>query len=139
MMIDSHNITDPSKGKSSMSHTQTHLQKKHVKKHSVHRFKTLPTKLFSEISTRQKRSNFKVHVNNTSNCTQLLQNLHDSFEFVSAMIKNIKIQNILDIIEVSKSIQLFKCTHQKNSNENPYLSISYIFLKIDRSTSKMNM
>jgi hypothetical protein len=60
MIIDSHNITDPSKGKSSMSHTQTHLQKEHVKKHSVHRFKTLPTKLFSEISTRQKRPNSQI-------------------------------------------------------------------------------
>jgi hypothetical protein len=31
--------------------------------------------------------------------------------FFNALIKNIKIQNILDIVEVSKSMQLDKCTH----------------------------
>jgi len=42
------------------------------------------------------------------------------------MIKNIKIKNILDIIKVSKLIQLSKCIHLKKSNENIYLSFLYL-------------
>jgi len=44
------------------------------------------------------------------------------------MVKNIKIHNNLDIIEISKSIELNKCTHKKNS-EKIYLNVSYDFLK----------
>jgi hypothetical protein len=35
----------------------------------------------------------------------------------------------LDIIKISSFIQFTKCTHQKNSDENPYLNIFYNFLK----------
>jgi hypothetical protein len=48
--------------------------------------------------------------------------------FLNAMVKNIKIHNNLDIIEISKSIELNKCTHKKNS-EKIYLNVSYDFLK----------
>jgi hypothetical protein len=43
------------------------------------------------------------------------------------MIRNIKIHNILNIIEISKSMELNKCTHQKK------LSVSYDFSKFDGS------
>jgi hypothetical protein len=33
--------------------------------------------------------------------------------FLNAMIKNIKIQNILDIIEISKSMEPKKCNHKR--------------------------
>jgi hypothetical protein len=33
--------------------------------------------------------------------------------FLNAMIKNIKIKNILDIIKISKSMETNKCTHEK--------------------------
>jgi hypothetical protein len=50
--------------------------------------------------------------------------------FLNAMIRNIKIHNNLDIIEVSKSIELNKCIH-KNIDENFYLHVSYGFSKFD--------
>jgi hypothetical protein len=40
------------------------------------------------------------------------------------MIRNIKIHNILDVIEISKSIEPNKCTHWKNY-ENIFLSVSF--------------
>ncbi len=52
--------------------------------------------------------------------------------FLNEMIRNINIPNILDIIEISKSIKLNKCTHYKN--KNIYLNVStYEFLKFDGS------
>jgi hypothetical protein len=42
-------------------------------------------------------------------------NQHDILETIlSAMIGNIKIKNILDVNEISKSMKPNKCTHQKN-------------------------
>jgi len=46
------------------------------------------------------------------------------------MIKNIKIHNIINIIEISKSMGSNKCIHKKNY-ENIYLNVSYDFLKSD--------
>jgi hypothetical protein len=46
------------------------------------------------------------------------------------MIRNIKIQNNLDIIEISKSIKPNKCI-RKNIYENVYLHVSYDFSKFD--------
>jgi hypothetical protein len=46
------------------------------------------------------------------------------------MIRNIKIHNILDIIENSKSMEPNKCTH-KFFYENVYLSVSYDFSKFN--------
>jgi hypothetical protein len=46
------------------------------------------------------------------------------------MIRNIKIHNIFDIIEISKSMEPNKCTIKKNY-ENIYLSVSYDFSKFD--------
>jgi hypothetical protein len=51
--------------------------------------------------------------------------------FLNAMIRNIKIQGILDVIESSKSMKPNKCI-QKNY-ENVHLSVSYDFSKFDRS------
>ncbi len=51
--------------------------------------------------------------------------------FFHAMIKNIKIHNIFYIIEISKSMELNKCIHEKN--ENIYLNVSYDFSKFDES------
>ncbi len=48
------------------------------------------------------------------------------------MIKNIKVHNILDMIEISKSMEFNKCTHKKNYKKN-YLNISYDFSKFNRS------
>jgi hypothetical protein len=48
------------------------------------------------------------------------------------MIRNIKIQNIFDIIEMSKSMEPNKCNHQK-IYENIYLSVSYDFSKFNGS------
>ncbi len=48
------------------------------------------------------------------------------------MIKNIKIHNILNMIEISKFIEPNKCTHEKNY-KNIYLNISYDFSKFNRS------
>jgi hypothetical protein len=45
------------------------------------------------------------------------------------MIKNIKIENIFDIIEISKSMEPNKCT--KKTNENIHLNVSYDFSKFD--------
>jgi len=47
------------------------------------------------------------------------------------MIRNIKIHNILDIIEISKSIKLNKFI-QKN-NENVHLNVSYDFSRFNGS------
>jgi hypothetical protein len=47
--------------------------------------------------------------------------------FLSAIIRNIKIQHAFDIIKFSKSIQPNKCTHKNLYNENIYLNVSYIF------------
>ncbi len=38
--------------------------------------------------------------------------------FFNAMIKNIKIHNILDIIKISKSMEPNKCTHKKIMKKN---------------------
>jgi hypothetical protein len=37
--------------------------------------------------------------------------------FLNAMIKNIKIQNILDIIRISKYMEPNKCNHKKNEKK----------------------
>jgi hypothetical protein len=47
------------------------------------------------------------------------------------MIQNIKMQNIFNIIEISKSIKPNKCIH-KNIYENVYLHVSYDFSRFDR-------
>jgi pectate lyase len=52
--------------------------------------------------------------------------------FLNAMIRNIKIHNILDIIEISKSIKIDKCT-LNFFNENVHLNVSYDFSKLDGS------
>jgi hypothetical protein len=52
--------------------------------------------------------------------------------FLNAMIKKIKIKNILDIIEISKSMKPNKCTHN-SFYENVNLSVSYDFSKFDES------
>jgi hypothetical protein len=44
--------------------------------------------------------------------------------FLNAMIRNIEIHNILDILEISKSLEPNKCT---------YLNVSYDFSKYDGS------
>jgi hypothetical protein len=48
------------------------------------------------------------------------------------MIRNIKIQNNFDFIEISKSMQPNKCIHLKNY-ENIYLNVSYDFSKFNGS------
>jgi hypothetical protein len=50
------------------------------------------------------------------------------------------IRNIISLFIslISKYIQLDKCTNQKNSNENPYLGVSYIFVKVNVS-NEMNV
>ncbi len=50
----------------------------------------------------------------------------------NAMIKNIKIQNIIDIIGFLKSMKRNKCI-QIFFNENVHLSVSYDFSKFDGS------
>jgi hypothetical protein len=58
--------------------------------------------------------------------------------FVNAMIKNIKIQNIFNVIEISKSMEPNKYIYMKKIYENIYLSVSYDFSKFDGSRkSKM--
>jgi hypothetical protein len=52
--------------------------------------------------------------------------------FLNAMIKNNKIHNILDIIELSKSMEFNKCIHTK-TYENVHLNVSYDFSKFDGS------
>ncbi len=47
------------------------------------------------------------------------------------MIRNIKIQNIFNIIEIKKSMEPYKCIHLKN--ENIYLNVSYDFSTFDGS------
>jgi len=47
------------------------------------------------------------------------------------MIRNIKIHNILDIIEISKAIEFNKCI--KFFYENVHLNVSYDFSKFDGS------
>jgi len=47
------------------------------------------------------------------------------------MIRNIKIHNILDIIEISKSMEPNKCILKKY--ENVHLSVSYDFSKFNGS------
>ncbi len=41
------------------------------------------------------------------------------------MIRNSKIQNIFDVIKISKSIKPNKCTHFLKNNENTYLNVSF--------------
>ncbi len=54
------------------------------------------------------------------------------------MIKNIKIQNIFNVIEISKSMEPNKYIYMKKIYENIYLSVSYDFSKFDGSRkSKM--
>jgi len=53
-------------------------------------------------------------------------------KIINAMIRNIKIHNILDIIEISKSMEPNKCTHLKNY-QNMYLNVSYDFSKFNGS------
>lgn len=55
--------------------------------------------------------------------------------FLNEMIRNII---SLFISLISKYIQLNKCTNQKNSNENLYLGVSYIFVKVNVS-NEMNV
>jgi hypothetical protein len=50
--------------------------------------------------------------------------------FLNAMIRNIKIHNILDVIGFSKFMEPNKCI-QKNIYENVHLSVSYDFSKFD--------
>jgi hypothetical protein len=50
--------------------------------------------------------------------------------FQNAIIRNIKIHNILDIIEISKNMEPNKSIHWK-FYENVYLSVFYDFLKFD--------
>jgi hypothetical protein len=52
--------------------------------------------------------------------------------FLNAMIKNIKIHNILDIIEISKFMEIDKCI-QNVFNENVHLNVSYDFSKFNGS------
>jgi hypothetical protein len=52
--------------------------------------------------------------------------------FLNAMIKNIKIQNIFDIIKISKSMEPNKCI-KKKLYENVHLSVSYDFSKFNGS------
>jgi hypothetical protein len=52
--------------------------------------------------------------------------------FLNAMIRNIKIQYIFDIIEISKSMESNKCI-QIIFYENIHLSVSYDFSKFDGS------
>jgi hypothetical protein len=47
------------------------------------------------------------------------------------MIRNIKIHNIFDSIEISKFVELNKCTHLKKIMKKMYLSVIYDFLKVD--------
>jgi hypothetical protein len=53
------------------------------------------------------------------------------------MIRNIKIHNIFNMIEISKSMEPNKCIHKKNY-ENIYLSVSYDFSNFDGS-KKINV
>jgi len=52
--------------------------------------------------------------------------------FINAMIRNIKIHNILDIIEISKFMEPNKCI-QIFFYENVHLSVSYDFSKFNGS------
>jgi hypothetical protein len=54
-------------------------------------------------------------------------------KILNAMIRNIKIYNIYDIIENLESMEPNKCTHQKKKNENIYLSVSHDFSKFNGS------
>jgi hypothetical protein len=47
------------------------------------------------------------------------------------MIRNIKIHNIFDIIEISNFVKPNKCTHLKKNYEKNYLSVSYDFSNFD--------
>jgi hypothetical protein len=49
--------------------------------------------------------------------------------FLNTMIKNIKIHNIINIFEISKSMEPNKCI-QKNY-QNVHLNVSYDFSKFD--------
>jgi hypothetical protein len=53
--------------------------------------------------------------------------------FLNAMIKNIKIQKNLDIIEISKSMEPNKCIQEIFFMKNVHLSVSYDFSKFDGS------
>jgi hypothetical protein len=56
--------------------------------------------------------------------------------FKNAMIRNIRIHNILDIIEISKSIKLNKFIQKiimKNNNEKVHLNVSYDFSRFNGS------
>ncbi len=50
--------------------------------------------------------------------------------FLNAMIRNIKIYNIFDVIEISNSMEPNKCFL---NYENVHLSVSYDFSKFDGS------
>jgi hypothetical protein len=50
--------------------------------------------------------------------------------FLNATIRNIKIQNIIDIIEISKSMEPNKCI-PNFFYENVHLNVSYDFSKFD--------
>jgi hypothetical protein len=52
--------------------------------------------------------------------------------FLNVIFMNIKIHNILDIIEISKSMEPNKCI-QKKFMKNVHLSVSYEFSKFDGS------
>ncbi len=52
--------------------------------------------------------------------------------FLNAMIRKIKIQNILDIIKISKSMEPNKCIHNFFYEKN-YLNVSYDFSKFNGS------
>jgi hypothetical protein len=52
--------------------------------------------------------------------------------FLNAMIRNIKIHNIIDIIEISISMEPNTCIQKKN-NENVHLIVSYDFSKFNGS------
>jgi hypothetical protein len=53
--------------------------------------------------------------------------------FLNAMIRNIKIHNILDIIKISKSMEPNECIKKSNNNENVHLGVSYDFSNFDGS------
>jgi hypothetical protein len=52
--------------------------------------------------------------------------------FLNAMIRNIKTQNIIDITEISKSMEANKCI-PKTNYENVHSNVSYDFSKFDGS------
>jgi hypothetical protein len=61
---------------------------------------------------------------------QKVQGKKTNVTILNAVIKNIKIQNIFDIIEISKSMEPNKCI---NFFKNVNLSVSYDFSKFNGS------